>query len=295
MIQGKKLLGESILFLSALMWGIGYAVVAIALNAGSGEIFLTTIRFILASVFMLPFVYKKLKTVNKELLLKGVILGLLLVLGFFTQTIGQKSTTTTNVAFLTSVNIVLIPFTSFFIIKKKIQIRSIMAALLTFLGIAFLTLGSKFSINIGDFYVLLCALIFALYASVTDKYAKKEDPIMLVFIQFVAAAIFAGIIFYFSNESVVMNKTILISVIYLGIFSNVICTLFYTYGLKYTSAERASIILSLESVFGSILGILLFSEPFNYRLIIGSMLILFSILYSENILFKNKKYQDNGE
>ncbi len=288
MIKGKKLLGESILFLSALMWGIGYAVVAIALNAGSGEIFLTTIRFILASIFMLPFVYKKLKTLNKALVGKGVILGLLLVFGFFTQTIGQKSTTTTNVAFLTSVNIVLIPFTSFFIIKKKIQIRSIIAAILTFIGIAFLTLGDTFSINIGDVYVLICALIFALYASVTDKYAKKEDPIILVFIQFVTAAVVAGIIFYFSDEMIIFNKTIIISVIYLGIFSNVICTLFYTYGLKYTSAERASIILSLESVFGSILGIILFSEPFNYRLILGSMLILFSILYSENILLKNK-------
>ncbi len=287
-MKKKQIVGDLILLLTSLIWGVGYAVVAIALKAGSGEYFLTASRFALATTLQLPFVYKEFKQMNKSVIIKGVILGALLVFGFFTQTIGQKDTTTTNVAFLTSVNIVLIPFTSFVIIRKKLQLRSIIAALITLVGIGFLTLGSSFHINIGDYYVLLCALFFALYASVTDLSAKSENPKLLVFIQFLTATVFASIAFILSDEKMVFNTAVSLSIIYCGLVSNLIATLLYTYGLKYTSAERASIILSLESIFGTILGIILFGEIFNFKLLIGSALILFAILYSEKIILKPK-------
>ncbi len=286
MLNKKQIYGDAILLFTSLIWGVGYAVIAIGLRAGVGELFLTTSRFIIATIAMLPFVYKKFNAINKSVIIKGIALGLLLVLGFIAQTIGQKDTTTTNVAFLTSVNIVLIPFTSFVVIKKKINLRSIIAALITMLGIAFLTLGNSFNINIGDYYVLLCALFFAFYASVTDLSAKKEEPILLVFIQFLTAAIFAGAFLIYSKEQIVLNPTIIATIIYSGVLSNFVATLLYTYGLKYTSAERASIILSLESIFGTILGIILFGENFSYKLVIGSVLILFAILYSERIILK---------
>ncbi len=290
MINDKRILGDSMLLIASLIWGIGYAAVEFALNAGAGEYFLTASRFTIASILMFPLIYKKLKHANKDVIKKGVVLGLLLFLGFIAQTVGQISTTTTNVAFLTSVNIVLIPFTSFFIIKRKIRARSIIAALITMIGIAFLTLGDKFSINKGDIYVLLCALFFAAYASVTDMSAKKEDPNLLVFVQFVTAAVLSYIAFFLSDETIVLNSTVTWSVVYLGVVSNLIATSLYTHGLKYTSAERASIIVSLESVFGSAFGILIFSEPFTVKLIIGAVLIFIAILYSEKILMKKSLF-----
>ncbi len=288
MISERQLRGDIMLLFASLIWGIGYAAVEFALNDGAGEYFLTASRFTIASVLMLPFVYNKLKSMSKKVVLKGVTLGLLLFLGFIAQTVGQISTTTTNVAFLTSVNIVLIPFTSYFIIKRKIKARSIIAALITMLGIGFLTLGSGFSINKGDIYVLLCALFFAAYASVTDISAKKEDPNLLVFVQFVTAATLSYIAFFLSDEKIVFTTTVTWSIVYLGVVSNLIATSLYTHGLKYTSAERASIIVSLESVFGSAFGILIFAEPFNIKLIIGASLIFVAILYSEKIIFKKQ-------
>ncbi len=287
MLKDKRYFGDLILFLDSIIWGLGYVVVAFALRDGCGEYFLTASRFALATLLQLPFVYKKLKHLNKSVVIRGIILGLLLVSGFVTQTIGQKSTTTTNVAFLTSVNIVIIPFTSLIIIRKKLELRSIISALITFVGISFLTLSSSFTINTGDFWVIICAVLFAMYASVTDLSAKKEDTSLLVFIQFLTSAIFATIVFFVSGEKLIISKTIVWSVVYLGIFSNLVATLLYTYGLKFTSAERGSVILSLESVFGSVLGIYLFAEPFNEKLLIGTCLIMFAILYSERIIFKN--------
>ncbi len=287
-MNNKKYFGDTILFIDSIIWGIGYIVVLMALNAGSGEFFLTASRFTIATLIQLPFIFKKLKKLNKKIISKGVILGLLLVSGFVVQTIGQKYTTATNTAFLTSVNVVLIPFTSMIIIKKKLQVRSIIAAIITFVGIGFLTVKSSLTINNGDIYVLVCAVLFALYASVTDLAAKKEDASLLVFIQFLTSAILASILFAFSNEKIILNNDIIFSALYLGVLSNFVATLLYAYGLKYTSAERGSIILSLESIFGSILAIIIFNEPFNYRLIIGSLLILFAILYSEKIIFKKK-------
>ncbi len=285
MIKENKYYGDIILILASFIWGVGYVAVAYGLIYGAGEIFLTASRFILASLFQIPFVYKKIKFINKRVVLKGVLLGILLVSGFVFQTVGQSYTTTTNVAFLTSVNIVIIPFTSMFILRKHLEFRSVIAALITFCGIGFLTLGKSFSINIGDYYVLVCAFIFAMYSSVTDKYAKQEDPHLLVFIQMLTSAFFSSIMFIFSKESIVLNKVVVISIVYLALFSNLIALILYTLGLKFTSAERGSVIVSLEGVFGAIFGILLFSEPFSYSMIIGSTLILFAIFYSEKIIF----------
>ncbi len=289
MTKDNKYFGDVILIIASFLWGIGYVAVTYALIVGTGELFLTASRFTLATLIQLPFVYKKLVKVDKYVVRKGVLLGLLLVGGFFAQTIGQSYTTTTNVAFLTSVNVVLIPFTSLILLRKRITSRSIISAVITLLGIALLTLGPAFSINVGDYYVLLCALLFAAYASFTDKYVKKEDPSLLVFFQIVTASIVSIIAFLFSSEEVLFNTTNMIAIIYLALFSNVIASILYSLGLKYTSAERGSVIVSLESVFGTIFGILLFHDPFNFKMIIGSALILFAILYSERVIFKWEK------
>ncbi len=289
MMEKSKYFGDSILFFCSLIWGIGYIIVALALQEGVGELFLTASRFTIACLLQLPFVYKKLKHINKTALIKGVILGLLLVLGFLTQVIGQTSTTTTNVAFLTSVNVVLIPFTSFLIIRKKLELRSVIAALITFVGLGFLTLGNTFSINVGDFYVIICAILFAAYASVADLSAKEEETSILVFVQFLTAAVFSSLAFIFSGEPLVLNNASVSYLIYLGVFSNLIATSLYTFGLKYTSAERGSIILSLESLFGALLGIFIFDEPFTFKLVIGSVLIFFAILYSERLILNKPR------
>ncbi len=289
MIKDNRYFGDIILVIASFLWGVGYVAVTYALMVGTGELFLTASRFILATFIQLPFVYKKLRNADKYVIRKGVLLGLLLVGGFFAQTIGQSYTTTTNVAFLTSVNVVLIPFTSLLLLRKAITSRSIISAVITFVGIAFLTLGPAFHINVGDYYVLVCALLFAAYASFTDKYVKKEDPSVLVFFQILTAAVVSTIAFLFSNEEVVLNTINMVAIIYLALFSNVIASILYSLGLRYTSAERGSVIVSLESVFGTIFGIVLFNDPFNFKMIIGSALILFAILYSERVILNGKK------
>ncbi len=289
MIKDNKYFGDIILIIASFLWGVGYVAVTYSLMVGTGEIFLTASRFTLATIIQLPFVYKKLIASDKYVLRKGVLLGLLLVGGFFAQTIGQSYTTTTNVAFLTSVNVVLIPFTSLIFIRKPLASRSIVSAIITFIGIAFLTLGPAFSINVGDYYVLVCALLFAAYASFTDSYVKKEDPSLLVFFQIATASVVSIVAFMFSNEQMVFNTTNTISIIYLALFSNIIASILYSLGLRYTSAERGSVIVSLESVFGTVFGIVLFNDPFNFKMIIGALLILFAILYSEKVIFNGKK------
>ncbi len=288
-MKNNQYLGDGILLIAALIWGFGYVAVVFALNSGGGEYFITAARFGIASLLQIPFIYPKLKQLNKSIISKGIILGLLLVGGFISQTIGQKSTTTTNVAFLTSVNVVLIPFTSLIIFRKKLSLRSVIAAFITLIGLGFLSIKDNLSINPGDFYVIICAALFAAYSSVTDFASKKEDPQLLVFIQMLTAALSSSIIFFFSAEKLELSPALIANIFYLGCFSNLIATLLYTYGLKYSSAERGSIIVSVESVFGAILGILIFKEAFSYKLIIGSSLILFAILYSEKIILKPNK------
>ena len=79
------------------------------------------------------------------------------------------------------------------------------------------------------------------------------------------------------------------SIAYLCFICTGICFLLQTIGQKYTSPQTASIILTLESVFGTLLSVIFYHERLNFKTICGFLLIFVAVLISETKLsFLNK-------
>lgn len=277
----KKYLGEIGLIITAIIWGSGFVASAVSLEYYTPYQIMAG-RFLIGTLILSIVFYKRLKRINKPLLIKGVVLGSILYIAFVLQTIGLQYTTPSKNAFLTVINVVIVPFIGFFLYKKKIDLYELIGAVLAVIGVAVLSLQLSSEVNIGDLLTLACAFGFAFHIFYTAKFVEDEDPVLLTLIQMFTATIIAVLFVLFSGEiAFSMAPAGLMPLLYLGIFSTTIAYLLQTVAQKYISETKAAIILSTEAFWGTAFSILILSEVMTVRIGIGATLILLAIIITE--------------
>ena len=212
------------------------------------------------------------------------MLGFLLWLSQFFQTLGCKYTTAGKNAFLTTIYVILVPFLSWWIERRRPGKRSLLAAVTAMLGIGLLSLQGDFSIQTGDWLTMVCGVGLGFHILYIDKYTQKEDPVLLTFVQFLTAGIFSwfgaglgGLPF----PAEVFQTGMAAKLLYLGIFSTMAAFLLQIVCQKYTSPNLASVILSSEAVFGMLFSVLFLNEVFTLRILAGCICLLTAVLLSE--------------
>lgn len=278
----KRYLGDGMLLVTAFVWGSGFVVTAIAIEHLTPFQVMAG-RFLLATVILSVLFGYKFKKMTKTVIWKGVIIGAFLYLGFVLQTYGLEYTTPSKNAFLTAINVIIVPLIGYFIYKKAIDRHELIGAFLTVVGIAFLSLQQDtFTINLGDTLTILCAFAFAFDIYYTNVFVQKEDAIALTIVQFITATCLSIVgMFILGQVPTSLEKEAIYSVIYLAIFSTTLAYVFQNIGHKYTTPTRAAIILSLEAFFGTLLSVLILKEILTTRMIIGAVLIMAAILIAE--------------
>lgn len=298
----RKYIGELALTFTAIIWGSGFVASAIALEHFTPYQILA-IRFFIGAVILGIVFYKKLKGINKGTIFKGAILGTFLYLAFALQTVGLQFTTPSKNAFLTAVNVVIVPFIGLLLYKRKMDYFELIGAFLAIIGIGVLSLKLSSSINIGDLLTLACAVGFAFHIFYTAKFVKDADPILLTLVQMTTATLIGFAVVLFKGESfhtVEMGGTL--SILYLGIFSTSAAFLLQTVAQKFTTDTKAAIILSTESFWGMVFSVLILHEVLTIKMAFGAILILGAIIISETkvpfltkIKIKDLKFGRGGQ
>ena len=277
----KGLLADMSLLLVAIIWGGGFIAVKGALDSIT-PFYIMAMRFSISTIIMMIVFRKKVKLITKNELKVGTIVGLLLFLGFTAQTIGMQYTTAGKNAFLTGTNVVIVPFLYWVISKKRPDKYSLVSAFLCFVGIGMLTLDGGIRINLGDSLTLLCAIFFAGHIVSVGFFTEKVDPISLVIIQLGTSAIFSIIAaLIYEPMPQLLNSNTLFAIGYLSIFSTMFAFIIQNVAQKYTTSTHAAIILCLESVFGSVLSVLVLSEVFTFKMVLGCLTIFIAIITTE--------------
>lgn len=114
----SKYIGEIMLFTTAIIWGSGFAFSAISLDYFTPYQILA-IRFSVGVLILSIIFYNRLKHIKKSTIKRGFILGFLLYLAFLLQTVGLQYTTPSKNAFITAINVVIVPFIAFLWTKGK--------------------------------------------------------------------------------------------------------------------------------------------------------------------------------
>ncbi len=292
----KKYTGEIALLFNTLIWGGTFALIKNAFNDISPLLFLG-LRFSIAALIFLPFVYSSLKKTNKQTLLAGSVLGFFYFAGFTAQSLGLNLTTATKSGFITGTFVIFIPILQLIIEKRKPKWFNVFGVLLVLVGLILLSskgenvfdfinqLGSDF--NLGDLLTLLCALLFAFQVVYVDVFTKKYEFMPMVFIQLLITGLGGFALAYlFSTSSLeqvklTINTNLIFAIVYTSIFASILATIIQLKYQKLVSPTKAGIIFSIEPIFAAIFAYFLLSEKISNFGFIGCVLIFAGVIVSE--------------
>ena len=282
-----SILASTGLLLTAAIWGFAFVVVKDSLDY-IGAVYMIAIRYSMAALVMALIFIKKWRLFNKQYLFHGLLTGLFLFIAYTTQTIGCDYTTAGKNAFLTTVYVILIPLISWVLYKTRPGWYVFVAAILSMTGIGLLALGTgdTAGLNKGDVLTLVCGLFYALHIIWTAKYNEQgDDTLFLTLLQFVVCAvlgwIFAPLYDGTFPTTGIQNPRVILSMLYLGLLSTMLCFSLQNIGLKYVQSSLASLFLSFESVFGVLFSTLFLHEKLTLRMGIGCVLIFVAVVLAE--------------
>lgn len=288
----KKYLAIAGLIAVTIIWGGGFVASDMALES-LRPFQIMTIRFLLASVLMGLISIRGLRGITFQELRAGMLMGTALFAGFAFQIVGLQYTTPSKNAFLTALNVVMVPFIAFVILKKRIGAKSIAGAVMAIVGVGLLSLERNLSLGLGDALTLVCAAGFAFQIFFTSEFVKKYRAVVLNFIQMLTAEVLSFIsLFLFGETRFSVTIKGGLSVLYLGVVSTTICYLLQTASQKYVDETKAAIILSMESVFGTLFSILILHERVTLRMVLGSIIILTAVIISNLAETKGKEVEE---
>ncbi len=286
----KRYIAESGLLLIGILWGMGFVTVKIGLNAGMNTFYLMWLRFLGSFVLLSILFRKKIKKVSKDDLKAGVILGIIQYFGYVFQTYGAANTTVGKNAFFTAINVIIVPYIFWMLNKKRPDIFSFSASIICLIGVGIMSLDSNLNfthLNKGDVMTIISAFFFALQVAYTGYFGRKVHPMNLVLLQMlVGGLLFAGTQFATSGlrEVIPLHGETLMAIIYLVVFSTAIPMMLQIYCQRLTTATKASILMSTESMFAPVFAFFILGEMMTLRVALGAIFILFSVVVSETKL-----------
>lgn len=277
-LQGKANL---LMVIVTMFWGLSYTFMVMGLEvleAFNVVALRCVIAFIIAGLIFLP----KMLRVNIKTILYASIQGFLLFSIFALSLYGLKTTSASNAGFILSLTVVLVPiFTSF--LEKSLPSRAVSFAIVaTMIGITILTVKESFTFQIGDLFVAIAAIFYAMYLILNSSFTKDVESISYGVYQLGVAGLF-GAIFTLLFESPQLPSTSIgwVAVLGLGIICTAFCFIAQAVVQQYTSPTHTGLIFSLEPIFAAIFAIIFLGEGLTMQLLIGGAFIIIGNLIAQ--------------
>ena len=226
---------------------------------------------------------KKPIDITKRELIGGVICGVLLFVATSLQQFGlHDGTDAGKAAFITALYVIIVPIMSLFL-RKSSPVNAWIAVIIAVFGFYLLCVKADFSVEASDITVFLCTFAFAAQIIAVDMLLPTCDGVRISLIQFATVAILSAICaFIFEGaEAFAPVLDCLPQILYLGIFSSGAAYTLQILGQKGTHPAVASVILSLESVFGALSGAIFLKETMSGREYFGCALVFLAVLLSQ--------------
>jgi drug/metabolite transporter (DMT)-like permease len=311
----KQILASFVLLVVTIIWGLAFVFQDIA-GSYLPSFSVSSIRFLFASIALIPVVIfqnrhnKKVYTkengnnekkfFTKELMIGGLISGGLLCLGAILQQYGLEFHSVGKTGFITTSYILIIPIISLFF-KKYSSWNTYVAVLVAMGGMFLLCTNGGIHFEITDLIIFGSAFAYA-FQIMSVNYlvnSKDVDPINLSLVQlfysFVISTILALI--FDLNSGVTFNDIVnaLPSLLYIGVISAGIGYTLQNITQKYIPETLAGLIMSLESVFSLLFGLIILQQYLDIFEIIGCIIMFLAVIFAQLPLSKVPKRRKQSE
>jgi drug/metabolite transporter (DMT)-like permease len=321
----RALRADILLLLTAIIWGIGF----VAQRSGMeyiGPFSFNGIRFILGSITLLPIIFFR-RTRSNDLmlnlrytLLPSLAAGSCLFIAVMLQQFGIIFTAAGNAGFITGFYVVLTPILGLFF-GRKTGYATWIGSFLTFIGLYFISIAGRASINPGDIIIFISTFFWAAHVLLIDRLMRYKrngfgiDPVELSSGQFTICGIFSlacaflvepyifqvveridtsllrGGLFSWQPFSVLITEIRMGNVIFpvqavIPVLYGGLCSVGVAYTLQVIAQRdappaHAVIILCFEGCFAVIGGILLLSEKADLWTLLGFFFMLAGMLATQ--------------
>ncbi|MFR8506273.1 MAG: DMT family transporter [Peptoniphilus sp.] len=285
----RELKASIMLFATAIIWGLAFVAQAAGMEH-LGPLSFTASRCFVAVVFLyLTYKFFMMKSASyreekfdmKRTLVGGSICGLVFTIAINLQQVSLIYTTAAKASFLTALYIVFIPVIGLFFGRRP-SVKIILCIFLAMVGTYLLSIKGGLKINRGDLIVILSALVFAIHILLLTKYSTNTNAVLVSLVQFavcgvislVGALVFEDI----SMEAILKSQ---VTILYVGILSSGVGFTIQLMALKDLEPVVASMICSLESVFGALFGWLILSQEMTEREIFGAIIIFLATIFAQ--------------
>jgi drug/metabolite transporter (DMT)-like permease len=268
------------LILVTAVWGVTFVQVKDAVELYPLLAFLA-VRYLIATAALAPPALPRLRTLGRDGLFAGGILGLLVALGIGLQTAGLERTTVTNAGFITGLYVLFTPLLALVLFRSPIPRELWAAVALALTGLALLS-GVPEGSSVGDGLVLVSTVVQALQIVMVERYASRYDVFALTFVQVAAACVTCGAIaLALGDLSVPRGATVWAALIVTGLFAVAFGLLVQVWAQRRVSATRIAIIFSLEAVFAGLAGYLFAGDRIGTLGLLGCAVIFAGIVIAE--------------
>ncbi len=285
----SRLQANLLLALAAVIWGSSFVVQQIGVG-NLGTISFTGARFLVGALIVFPFAIRQFRRVEREERKfqrrdwqKLVITGTVLLTAAVLQQHGILRTSVTNSGFLTALYVPMVPFLGLLFLKRKVHFIVWPAAICCLVGTYIMSGAQRVELAEGDLWVISSALFWAVHVILVGAMASKtRAPLVVAVVQFTVCGIF-GLILGYIVESPLAADFIgaVLGICYVGVFSVGMAFTLQVIGQRYTPAPDAAIILSSETVFAALSGMLFLGERLTTMQFMGGALIFASIIAVE--------------
>lgn len=290
-LKSNELKGNLILLLTALIWGCAFVAQSVSMDY-IGPFTFQCVRSLIGSAVLVP-VFLFLDSIKKKdgtyispspaqkriQLIAGITCGIIMTVAGNLQQIGIQYTTAGKAGFITAIYILIVPILGIFM-KKRVSAKLWGCVGLALVGLYLLSVTDGFSsINKGDCYVFLCAIAFAFHILAVDHFVEHVDGVRLSSMQFLICGILSGVMMLLTETPTLQDLlSAALPIAYAGIMSSGVAYTLQIIGQKYTNPTMASMIMSLESVFAVLGGMVLLREIPTAREAIGCVLMFVAII-----------------
>ena len=286
-----------LMLIASLIWGTAF----VSQTTGMGFIGPFTFsfsRFFLATLTVLPLALFferqnfSLFIKNKNFIYLSLFAGLALFGGMGLQQYALLKSQIANASFLSTLYVPIVSLISRFIFKSRLHWIIWIAVLLCIYGSYLLSSNQALEIQKSDSLLFIAAVCFAIHIILIDVFMKQfYSPFTFGFIQYAVVFLCSTILaFSFENPTLANIKLEWFELVYTGVASAGIGYTLQIIAQSKASPAPAAIILSMESVFGTIAGWILINQVLDTNKILGCIAIFIGVIIVQLIpIYTNKK------
>ena len=270
-----------VLLFVTLVWGTTFPVIqATTAHLNGAEI--TALRFLIAGLCMLPFAVKASRRAWRD----GALLGVVALASYATQAIGLEYISANRSAFLTSLNVLMVPFLGL-LRGGRLSVQVVSAAVLACIGIGLMSWegGSNF---LGDGLTVAGAFAYAVYVIVLSRFIQHHESRTLVATQIVIMAVIGAawlLITHPSGSTLIVlgehARPVWSSLVYLGMVASAGMLFLQAVGQRHVAPDKAAVIFTMEPVFAALFAWLWLRETLGVRGLVGGALVVAAVILGE--------------